>query len=69
MLGALGALTPENKIKRCHFVIARGGQVEDAQVGGGGRWWAVVGGGGRWWAVVGGGRRWAEVCEGGRWGA
>ncbi|KAG2424230.1 hypothetical protein HYH02_015215 [Chlamydomonas schloesseri] len=33
VLGSLGALTPENKIKRCHFVIAKGGKVEDAQVG------------------------------------
>ncbi len=34
VLGALGCLSPDGaSIKRCHFVVSRGGQVEDAQVG------------------------------------
>ncbi|KAG2427678.1 hypothetical protein HXX76_012327 [Chlamydomonas incerta] len=33
VLGSLGALTPEKGIKRCHFVIAKGGKVEDVQIG------------------------------------
>lgn len=48
VLGALGALKPDRGITRCHFVIAKGGKVEDAQVGGetAGRW--GVGTVGRW---------------------
>ncbi|KAG2487088.1 hypothetical protein HYH03_014332 [Edaphochlamys debaryana] len=33
VLGALGALGPDGSIRRCHFVVAKGGRVEDAQVG------------------------------------
>ncbi|PNW86682.1 hypothetical protein CHLRE_02g095069v5 [Chlamydomonas reinhardtii] len=33
VLGALGALKPDRGITRCHFVIAKGGKVEDAQIG------------------------------------